>query len=189
MLQRVRVVAGRAMIGSMQTFLVLFLLLPLTAWAQAPRTQEPEQSRPWAVYFSPEWGATRAVVEALGRAREHVRVQTVVLNSPQITTALVDAHQRGVDVEVILGGRQSSRSSSAAAIAEAGIRTLSDAAHKAATTNAMVIDGQVVITGSFSFAPSAEGSLLVIHDPTLASRYRENWQLHAAHSERYPPKP
>jgi hypothetical protein len=46
----------------------------------------------------------------------------------------------------------------------------------------MVIDHQVVVIGSFGFAPSTEGSRLVIHDPTLAGRHSESWQLHAAHS-------
>lgn len=178
------------MIVSVLRYVALLLLLfPLGAQAQTPRVQEPEQSRPWAVYFSPEGGATQAVVEALGRARQHVQVQAAALSSPQITKALVDAHHRGVGVEVILDGRRSGRYSSAATLAHAGIKILSDPAHGAAGTSAMVIDRQVVITGSFSFAPSTEGSLLVIHDPTLAGRYGDNWQRHAAHSERYSAKP
>ena len=44
---------------------LLLVLLPASAWAQAPRMPEPEQSRPWAVYFEPDAGA-RAVVEAIG---------------------------------------------------------------------------------------------------------------------------
>jgi phosphatidylserine/phosphatidylglycerophosphate/cardiolipin synthase-like enzyme len=180
---------GRAMIRSMWRLVVLSLLLPLTAWAQPPRVQEPEQSRPWAVYFSSEGGAAQAVVEALGRAKQSVRVQAVALNAPEIMQALVDAHRRGVGVEVILNGDRSSGPGSAATLAQAGIRTLRDAAHSATATNAMVIDHQVVITGSFSLAPPAEGSLLVIHDPTLAGRYSDNWQLHAAHSERYSTQP
>lgn len=170
------------MIVRMPRLLALLLLVPLAAWAQQPRAREPEQSRPWAVYFSAEDGAVQAVVEALGRARESVRVQAVALSAARITTALVDAHERGVGVEVILNGRGAGRDSSAAALARAGIKTLSDTAHRAATTNAMVIDGQVVITGTFSFESSTEGSLLVIHDATLAGRYRESWQHHAAHS-------
>jgi phosphatidylserine/phosphatidylglycerophosphate/cardiolipin synthase-like enzyme len=177
------------MIKPMWRLVALSLLLPLTAGAQTPRVQEPEQSRPWAVYFSVEGGAAQAVVEALGRAKHDVRVQAVALSAPEISQARVNAHHRGVAVEVVLHGKRSTRSSAAATLAQAGIRTLRDTAHSTADTNAMVIDHQVVIVGGFSFAPSAEGSLLVIHDPTLAGRYSENWQLHAAHSERYAPKP
>jgi len=174
------------MIESMRRLVVALLLLPLTAAAaETFRVQEPEQSRPWATYFSPEGGAAQAVIEALGRAKQDVRVQAVALRSPEIAQALVDAHRRGVGVEVILNGKRAGRSPAAATLTRAGIRTLGDGTHGAAETNAMVIDRQVVIIGSFSFAPSAEGSLLVIHDPTLAGRYSDSWHAHAAHSERY----
>jgi phosphatidylserine/phosphatidylglycerophosphate/cardiolipin synthase-like enzyme len=168
---------------------VLFLvLLPVAAWAQAPRMQEPEQSRPWAVYFSPDDGA-RAVVEAIGRAHKSVRVQAAAVTSPPITRALVEAHQRGVSVEVIVNGKVAKgRSSVAPALAQAGIAVLSDRAHDAAGGGVAVIDRQVVLTGNFSFAAGAESqggeNLLVISDASLAARYTENWKAHAAHSVR-----
>ena len=56
----------------------------------------------WAVYFSPDGGATKAIVEVLGRARETVLVQAYVFTSVPIAKALVEAHKRGVKVEVIL---------------------------------------------------------------------------------------
>lgn len=53
----------------------------------------------------------------------------------------------------------------------------------------MVIDGETVITGSFTFTNAAEPqnaeNLLLIHDPALAARYTANCQIHAAHSVRY----
>src|SRR6266446_1997547 len=131
-------VARRAMIVHMRLVAVaLALVLTLgstSVRAQAPRVYEPEQSRPWAVYFSPGGGAAQAVVEAIGRAGHTVLVQASSLSSPQITKSLADAQQRGVKVE--------------------------------------------------ADRESAE-NLLIIHAPTLAARYGENWQAHAAHSVRY----
>src|ERR1700730_18618201 len=50
----------------------------------------------------------------------------------------------------------------------------------------MILDGETVITGSFNFTKSAETrnaeNLLIIHDPVLAARYLQNWNVHAAHS-------
>jgi phosphatidylserine/phosphatidylglycerophosphate/cardiolipin synthase-like enzyme len=167
---------------------LLLLMLPVSAWAQAPRLQEPEQSRPWAVYFSPDEGA-RAVVEAIGRAQKSVRVQALTVTSPPITRALVEAHQRGVSVEVIVNGKPpKGRSSAAPSLGQAGITVLSDKAHSSTAGAVVVIDRQVVVTGGFSFAASGDSQsaeiLLVISDPTLAARYTENWQAHAAHSVR-----
>jgi phosphatidylserine/phosphatidylglycerophosphate/cardiolipin synthase-like enzyme len=172
----------------MWRLVVLAVLAPLTAWAE-PHVHEPEQPKPWAVYFTREDGATEAVVEEIGRAKESVRVQAVSLPSQALTKALFDAHERGVVVAVILNARRSAKDASAATLATAGIETLTDPAHRAAGTNAMVIDNRVTVTGSVGFAPAAEGSLLVIHDPALASRYTENWYVHAGHSERYVTKP
>ena len=166
---------------------LLLVLLPVSAWAQAPRMPEPEQSRPWAVYFAPDEGA-RAVVEAIGRARKSVRVQTVSLTLPSIAQALVEAHQRGVRVEVIVNGKApKGRVAAAPSLARAGIAVLSDRAH-APVGGTAVIDRQVVLTGAFSFAAGADSgsaeNLLVISDARLAARYVENWQAHAAHSVR-----
>ena len=187
-------VASRAMIVGMRRLAVaLALLLTLVATsaeAQAPRVVEPEQSRPWAVYFSPGGGAAQAVVETVGRARHTVLVQTPALSAPQITKALVDAQHRGVKVEVILDRRQAKgRTSSADTLARDGLTVLIDRAHPA-NSNVMVIDAEVVVTGSSAFTLAADresaDDLLIIHSPALAARYGENWQVHAAHSVRYP---
>ncbi len=182
------------MIASMTrvaTALALALTLIGTAvLAQPRRVESPEQSRPWAVYFSPHGGATQAVVEALGRAHHTVLVQAETLSSPQITKALTDAHHRGVKVQIILDRRHAKgRPSSADALARDGIGVLIDRSHPTGT-NMMVLDTEVVLTGSFGYTVAAEQenveNLLVIHAPTLAARYGESWQLHAAHSTRYP---
>ena len=53
----------------------------------------------------------------------------------------------------------------------------------------MILDGQVVLTGSFNFTKQAEHSnaenLLVIRDPTTAQQYTDNWLEHAGHSQPY----
>jgi len=53
----------------------------------------------------------------------------------------------------------------------------------------MVLDGKVVITGSFNFTKSAEESnaenLLIIRDKVLARLYLANWQQHREHSKQY----
>ena len=186
-------VAGRAMIVGMRRLAVVpalvLLVVATSVEAQAPRVVEPEQSRPWAVYFSPGGGAAQAVVEAVGRAAHTVLVQTAALSAPQITKALVDAQHRGVKVEVILDRKQAKgRASSADTLARDGLTVLIDRAHPA-SSNVMVIDAEVVVTGSSAFTVAADresaDDLLIIHSPALAARYGESWQVHAAHSARH----
>jgi phosphatidylserine/phosphatidylglycerophosphate/cardiolipin synthase-like enzyme len=50
----------------------------------------------------------------------------------------------------------------------------------------MILDGAIVITGSYHWTVGAEQengeNLLVIRDPRLAGVYTENWRRHAHHS-------
>ena len=171
----------RARVGVALT--ALSLALSPASWA------EPE-SPAWQVYFSPNRGATQAVVDTLAAARATVRVQAYAFTSAPIAKALVDAHHRGVDVQVILDRKETGAKYTAADfLAHAGIVTLIDGAHSIAHNKIMVIDGDTVITGSFNFTTAAERqnaeNLLVIHDRALAARYTENWQAHAGHSAPY----
>jgi len=168
----------------------LGLALAVLAAALAPASRALPDEPAWQVYFSPNHGATKAVVDALDGAKSTVLVQAYSFTSAPIAKALVEAHDRGVDVQVILDRKETgSKYSSADFLAHAGITTLIDGRHAIAHNKVMVIDGVAVITGSFNFTTAAERqnaeNLLVIHDGTLAARYAENWRSHAAHSIRY----
>ena len=166
----------------------LALAVLAAALVPVPRAQPDEPA--WQVYFSPNHGATKAVVDALNSAKTTVRVQAYSFTSAPIAKALVEAHDRGVNVQVILDRKETgSKYSSADFVAHAGIVTFIDGMHAIAHNKVMIIDGVAVITGSFNFTTAAEQrnaeNLLVIHDRPLAARYTENWHAHAAHSTRY----
>jgi len=142
------------------------------------------------VHFSPKGGCTEAIVYALNSAKSSVRVQAYSFTSAPIAKAVVDAHRRGVNVQVILDKSQrTEKYSSADFLRNSGVPTLIDAKHAIAHNKIMVIDGQIILTGSFNFTKAAEESnaenLLVIQDATLAAEYIKNWSTHAGHSERY----
>jgi len=79
--------------------------------------------------------------------------------------------------------------SSADFLANQGIPTFIDAQHAIAHSKVLVIDEEIVITGSFNFTKAAQEhnaeNLLILHDKALATRYLENWQIHKKHSEIY----
>ena len=129
-------------------------------------------------------------MRAIREARESVLVQAYSFTSEPIARALAEAHRRGVAVEVILDKSQrTERHSSAGMLAMAGIPLDIDAAHAIAHNKVMVIDGRVVLTGSFNFTRAAEErnaeNLVVIRDPETAARYAANWRVHRAHSAPY----
>jgi phosphatidylserine/phosphatidylglycerophosphate/cardiolipin synthase-like enzyme len=147
---------------------------------------------PARVYFSPDGGATQAIVREIDNATLEALVQAYSFTSAPIAKALVDAHRRGVSVEVVLDKSQrTEKYSGATFLANNRIPTCIDAAHAIAHNNKiMIIDKQTVITGSFNFTKAAEEknaeNLLIIRSKELASYYLENWQRHRQHSEPYP---
>ena len=165
------------------TEILCILLLPCIALPQEkPPTIE--------VYFSPHGGCTDAIIRELNKAKSTVLVQAYSFTSAQIAKGLLNAHKRGVKVEVILDKSQRTQKySSATFLFNVGIPVKIDAQHAIAHNKVMIIDGETVITGSFNFTKAAEENnaenLLVIKDKKLAERYTKNWQEHVQHSEVY----
>jgi len=142
------------------------------------------------VYFSPHGGCTDAVIRELNKAQITILVQAYTFTSAPIAKALLNAHKRGVKVEVILDKSQKTQKySSATFLYNQGIPVKIDAKHAIAHNKVMIIDGETVITGSFNFTKAAEENnaenLLIIHDKKLAERYIKNWEEHERHSEVY----
>ena len=82
------------------------------------------------------------MVKEIDAAKDSVLVQAYSFTSAPIAKALVDAHKRGVKIEVILDKSQrTEKYSSADFVLHAGIPTLIDAKHAIAHNKIMVIDG------------------------------------------------
>jgi phosphatidylserine/phosphatidylglycerophosphate/cardiolipin synthase-like enzyme len=118
-------------------------------------------------------------------------VQAYYLTSEPIAQVLVDAYKRGVKVEIVLDKSQRKRKNSKVEIVTTvSIPTLIDSKHVIAHNKIMILDGKVLITGSFNFTKNAEEknaeNLLIIKDqPELVKRYTDNYLKHKEHSEEY----
>jgi phosphatidylserine/phosphatidylglycerophosphate/cardiolipin synthase-like enzyme len=174
-----------------KSLLLLTLCLLLNFQPSYAAKSKPTQPEPQIeVFFSPRGGCTDAIVNALDKAKTSVLVQAYSFTSAPIAKAVVDAHKRGVKVNVILDKSQrTEKYSSADFVAHAGVPVSIDAKHKIAHNKIMVIDSNTVITGSFNFTKAAEEgnaeNLLIIQSTDLAAKYTENWKKHAEHSEEY----
>src|SRR5438105_704780 len=116
-----------------------------------------ETSARVTVYFSPNGGATEAVVHAVNTATTQVLVQAYSFTSAPIAQALVEAHTRGVKVLAVLDTSNETQQYSAATfLVHAGIQTLIDDQHAIAHNKVMVIDSATIPTGSFNFTNAAE---------------------------------
>lgn len=169
-------------------FISAILLLTITApsFARALTLN----NTPAQVYFSPNGGATDAIVKEIVRSKTEILVQAYSFTSKDIAKALVDAHKRGVHTEIILDKiNRSQKYSSADFTANMGIPTYIDAEHAIAHNKIMIIDRETVITGSFNFTKAAEErnaeNILIIKNKELARIYIDNWNKHRKHSEEY----
>jgi phosphatidylserine/phosphatidylglycerophosphate/cardiolipin synthase-like enzyme len=144
----------------------------------------------WRLYFSPNGGSTQAIVKSLNEAKASVLVQAYSFTSDRIAEALVNAHHRGLTVEVILDRSQVRvKRGQVNYLIDSGISVYIDAAHAIAHNKVIVIDDATVITGSFNFTVAAElynaENLLIIQDKDLAAQYTANWNKHREHSKPY----
>jgi phosphatidylserine/phosphatidylglycerophosphate/cardiolipin synthase-like enzyme len=167
------------------------LVLLAVAVAIAVRAGTPEiKDAVLHAYFSPKGGCTAAVVDEIDKAKSTMLIQAYSFTSKPIAEALVNAHKRGVKIEVILDKSQrTEKYSECDFICHAGIPTLIDAQHEIAHNKIIIIDNETVITGSFNFTRAAEDhnaeNLLVIKSKALAEQYTANWKEHAGHSDVY----
>ncbi|MHB1220181.1 MAG: phospholipase D family nuclease [Alphaproteobacteria bacterium] len=137
------------------------------------------------VCFTPGEDCAGLIAAELNGAKATVLVQAYSFTSAPIAKALVDAHNRGVDVRVILDKSQrTERYSSLTFLRNAEIPVWIDDRVAIAHNKVMVIDGATVVTGSFNFTKAAQErnaeNVLIIHDRNLAARYTANWQARAA---------
>jgi phosphatidylserine/phosphatidylglycerophosphate/cardiolipin synthase-like enzyme len=173
-----------------QTKLFLLIFLLLLTFSIPAFADNTFHNISGAVYFSPDGGCTEAIVNEIRHAKSEIYVQAYSFTSVPIAKALVDAHKRGIKVEVILDKSQKKeRYTSATFLANAGIPTYIDSIHAIAHNKIMVIDKEIVITGSFNFTKAAEEknaeNLLILKSKELASQYLMNWTKHKNHSDSY----
>src|SRR4029079_13773393 len=144
-----------------------------------------------ACYFCSAGRCSEAVVNEIRQAQQQILVQAYSFTSVPIANALVEAHNRGVAVYIVLDKSQKSEQySSADFVSHAGIPTLIDSAHAIAHNKVMLIDRQTIITGSFNFTTSAEKSnaenMLIIRNPhDIYQAYENNFRHHYEQSQPY----
>jgi phosphatidylserine/phosphatidylglycerophosphate/cardiolipin synthase-like enzyme len=142
-----------------------------------------------AVYFSPEADCLNLVIDQIRGASDEILVQAYSFSSEKIARALVDAHKRGVKVVVIIDADKADKKSETHFLAKRNIDTYADSSHEKAHSKIILIDGRLIISGSFNFtdedAKDRADNLLIIRDkPRLMAAYKANFQQHLSHSKK-----
>jgi phosphatidylserine/phosphatidylglycerophosphate/cardiolipin synthase-like enzyme len=163
-------------------YFLLFLLLAVSF----PSIAQPVLIN-YQVCFTPGGNCTQKIVSAIAAAKQQILVQAYSFTSAPIAKALMLAHQRGIDVRVILDKSQKTqRYMSSTFLSNQGIPTWIDYKVAIAHNKVMVLDNETVITGSFNFTNAAQNknaeNLLILHNTELAKQYTDNWYVRLAQS-------
>ena len=135
---------------------------------------------PYRVCFTPGGHCTQIIVSAINQAKSTIKIQAYSFTSKPITKALINAHQRGLNVIAILDKSNThEKYSQMSAISRAGIPVYIDSKVRIAHNKVIILDGTTTITGSFNFSWSAEHrnaeNVLMITDKRLAADYVRNF--------------
>lgn len=177
----------RRLMGGILLASVVFVLAGPDATADAPRPLAAQGTLQPA--FAPWDDIDALLVETIAGAQRRVLVQAYLFTSKNVSAALIAAHRRGVDVQLLLDARQLERvpSSSASALSAAGIPVWLETKYQNAHNKVIIVDPgsgrPVVVTGSYNFTwtaqhRNAENILIARDNPQLAIRYADNWERH-----------
>src|ERR1035437_10264543 len=183
----------------------LALIVPVQAWAKkssierlvekeyasltADKPVTVESAGELEIAFSPNGGSTDLVIKVIHSAKTSIRVLAYSFTSAPIAKALVEAHKRGVDVQVVVDKSQkSAKYTSATFVANAGIPVRIDFKHAIAHNKVIIVDGHTVQQGSFNYTKAAEeknGENVLVNwnNPKLADVYLKDWRRHWDHSD------
>lgn len=132
---------------------------------------------PVEVYFSPDDATMERVIELVQGAQEKVFFLGYSFTDDDLAAALINAHNSGIEVQGVLDKAQalSNTGGEYQNLLESGIDVRLDGNPGSMHHKVIIIDGQVVVTGSYNFSKSAktrnDENTLILHNPEMAGIY------------------
>ncbi len=136
---------------------------------------------PLEVYFSPDDGVAARLVDLIRSAETSVHFLAFSFTSDDIAQALVDQSHRGVTVAGVFEADQveSNRGTEYPRLRGAGLDVHLDGNPRFMHHKVFIIDGEIVVLGSYNFSASAERrndeNILIIQDAGLAQAYMQEF--------------
>jgi len=145
----------------------------------------PSPLPPYATFelgFSPRGQSLNIILNGIRRAESSIIVAAYSFTSRPISTALLEAHRRGVNVRVIADSRaNTNRYTAVTFLANHGVPVRVNDRYAIFHHKFMIFDERHVQTGSFNYSAAAvdrntENVLLLRNVPELAALYVREWQ-------------
>lgn len=142
----------------------------------------PETKTPAAeAFFSPGEDCLEAIREGFDRARRRADVCVFTITDDRITTAMLEAHRRGVQLRVISDNDKSyDVGSDIERLTRAGIAVRIDRTEHHMHHKFAIFDGEVLLTGSYNWTRSAaqnnEENIVVTREGALVRGFSEEFE-------------
>jgi phosphatidylserine/phosphatidylglycerophosphate/cardiolipin synthase-like enzyme len=131
------------------------------------------------VRFSPNGGCEEQVLYWIDKANVSIHVLIYSFTLDSIGDALVTAYNRGIEVQVVFEKGQISQYSEYQRLKDAGIEVRNDTNSHYMHDKIMVVDGMIVLTGSYNYSENAESynneNLIVVSSTFVAEVYEEEF--------------
>ena len=134
------------------------------------------------VYFSPEDGTLEHLLAAVNAAQESIYFLAYSFTSDELAAAMIERAHAGVTIGGVFETDQylSNIGTEFDNLKNAGIDVRQDGNPLLMHHKVIIIDGQIVITGSYNFSENAEHNndenTLIIHNPDIAAQYLAEFQ-------------
>jgi len=132
------------------------------------------------VYFSPNDKCSNKLIYWFNRANKSIHVLIYSFTLDSISDALIKAHERGVEVLIVMEKSQISKYSEYEKLKKAGIYVRLDNNPALMHNKVAIIDGKIVITGSYNWSKDAEErnneNMIIILSIEIAKIYEDEFQ-------------
>lgn len=136
-------------------------------------------------YFAPEDGTAGRIIELINAAKRDIYFLAYSFTSDEIADAIIGRVQSGVDVRGVMdmGQYKSNTGTEFDRLVAGGADVYLDGNPASMHHKTIIIDNDIVITGSYNFSNSAENkndeNTLIIHDNTIVGSYLEEfWRVY-----------
>lgn len=132
------------------------------------------------IYFSPKGGCEDAILKWIRSANKSIHVLIYSFTLDSISEELINAYKRGVDVKVVFERNQINRWSEYWRLREEGVPVRNDTNPKLMHNKVMIIDGEIVFTGSYNWSMNAEKynneNLIIIRSRKIAEIFERKFE-------------
>ncbi len=133
------------------------------------------------IYFAPEDHVMEKIVGRIGSARTSIHFMAFSFTADSLGEAMINALKRGVSVAGIFETRGAdTQYSECPSLLQQGADVTLDGNPRTFHHKVIIIDGRIVILGSFNFTASADKendeNLMIVYDESLASAYEAEFE-------------